>query len=92
MWKTCMSCGSETGRLRVCTKEPLCAFCRRLPEYRLMKASQVRKATGMPEKTFLHLRAGRTVNPVHPSYQRIGMYFWKDVALFCANHGLELPE
>ncbi len=88
----CRACGGAEGRLRVCTKQVLCPTCRQAPEHRLMTAAAVRRQLALPEADFFHLRAGTVPNPVDPRYRRVNVYYWKDVAAFCAAHGLELPE
>lgn len=57
-----------------------------------MTGTAVRRGLDLPENAILHLRAGTVANPVDPRYRRINVYYWKDVAAFCAARGLELPE
>ena len=57
-----------------------------------MTGAAARRALALPEEAFLHLRAGTAPNPVDPRYRRINVYYWKDIAAFCAARGLELPE
>ena len=57
-----------------------------------MTGASARRALALPEEAFLHLRVGTAPNPVDPHYRRINVYYWKDVAAFCAARGLELPE
>ena len=89
---SCTSCGAEGARIRHCTKERLCERCRAAPEHKLMRASQVRAVTGLPEAEFLHLKAGTVVNPVNPKFPRLSVFYWKDVADFCMKNGLEIPD
>ena len=88
----CEACQAPEASLRVCTKQTLCETCRSRPEYRIMTCASVRKALDLPESAFIHLRAGRVNNPVDPRFRRMSVYFWKDVAAFCAHHDLEIPE
>ena len=88
----CISCSASESALRVCTKQVLCERCRSLPEFRIMTCAAVKKSLGIPETAFIHLRAGRIANPVDRRYRRLGVYFWKDVADFCVQNGLEIPE
>jgi hypothetical protein len=57
-----------------------------------MSGAAVRRCLALSEDAVLHLRAGTAPNPVDPRYRRINVYYWKDVAAFCAARGLELPE
>jgi hypothetical protein len=57
-----------------------------------MKSVEVRRSIGLPESSFLHLRVGSIANPANPLYRRLGVYFWKDVAVFCLQNRLEIPE
>ena len=88
----CLSCHSPDGSLRVCTKQVLCERCRSLPDYRIMTCAAVKKSLGLPESAFLHLRTGHVANPVDRRFRRVGVYYWKDVATFCLDNGLEIPE
>jgi len=57
-----------------------------------MTAAQVKRLTGLPEASFLHLRVGTVVNPKNVCLHRCGVYYWKDVAQLCLAQGLEMPE
>ena len=87
----CTECGAPARR-RICTKEVLCPTCRLVPEHRLMTGAAVRRRLALPEDAVLHLRVGTMPNPVDPRYHRVNVYYWKDIAAFCAAHGLELPD
>lgn len=87
----CEGCCAE-AQLRRCTRQRLCAACRLRPEFKILRASAVRAATGLPESAFLHLRAGLAGNVVNPRFGRDGVYFWRDVALLCVDLGREVPD
>jgi len=57
-----------------------------------MSCAAVKRSLAMPETAFLHLRAGRIANPVDLRFRRLGVYFWKDIAKFCVENKLEIPE
>jgi len=57
-----------------------------------MTCAAVKKSLGLAETCFIHLRTGRIANPVDRRYRRVGVYFWKDVAGFCVENGMEIPE
>ena len=57
-----------------------------------MTCAAVKKSLGLPESAFLHLRTGHVANPVDRRFRRVGVYYWKDVATFCLDNGLEIPE
>jgi hypothetical protein len=90
--RLCCECGEAAGRLRHCTRELLCDGCRALPERRIMTAAHVKRVTGLPEASFLHLRVGTVANPKDVRLRRCGVYYWKDVAQLCLARGLEMPE
>jgi hypothetical protein len=57
-----------------------------------MTCTAVKRSVGLPESSFVHLRVGRIANPVDARFRRLGVYFWKDVAAFCVENDLEIPE
>jgi hypothetical protein len=91
MHPSCEGCGSPGARLRKCTRQRLCSRCRSSPAYKVLTGSEVRRLTGLEESEFFFLRTGTVVNPVHPGFRRVNVYFWKHVAELCVRRGLELP-
>lgn len=56
-----------------------------------MTSFEVRRKTGLHDEECLPLRAGTAVNPIHPGYRRVSVYYWKDIAQLCLRRGIDLP-
>jgi hypothetical protein len=87
----CEVCGAPEAPLRRCTRQRLCQPCRALPDYKVVTLGELRKkGLELTSEDLLPLRAGLTANPVNRRFARMGVYYWKDVALLCISRGLDL--
>jgi hypothetical protein len=86
----CQACGAPGARVRRCTKQRLCPTCRTSPEHRVITGAELRrKLSELDPAELLPLRAGFIPNPKHCAFARMPVYFWKDLALFLLDRGLE---
>lgn len=84
----CEGCAQPAAPLRRCTRQYLCAPCRRLPQFKLVSLPEVRRQTGLTSNDLLPLRAGTIPNSSDRRFARTAVYLWVDVALLCLERGI----
>ena len=85
----CESCKCLDATLRRCTGQWLCSMCRDLPSYKIVALSSVSRASNLPAKELLFLRAGKVPNPVNKRFASVSICFWKDAVEFCMKAGID---
>ena len=87
MTRPCLGC-SQPAKLRRCTRQALCAQCRGRPEFQILRRKEA-LSTGLQERWLPAPMAA--ANRRDPRLAPEKLYWWADVALVCAEKGLELP-